>query len=102
MVTAEPRLDLADAMDVDDRRAMDAYEPRGIEPRLEVDERLSELVLASARVDAYVVAAGGDPVDLGRGDQPDAAAIRDGEVIRVRRGHLLEAVDEPAQLAAIE
>src|SRR2546423_5712807 len=74
VVAAGPRLELADAIEVDDGRSMDAREPPRIEPRLQRGERLAHRAGFLAADDAQVVAVGLDVVDVGDAHEADLAA----------------------------
>src|SRR5438270_227255 len=56
VVAREPRLHLADAIEVHDRAAMDARELLGIEQRLDRAQRLANEMGRGARMHAHVVA----------------------------------------------
>ena len=57
-------MDLAHAIQVDDRGAVHAEEALGIEPALELGHRLAQQVRRAADVERDVVVGGLDPVDL--------------------------------------
>ena len=79
VAAAEPGLDLLHEIDVDDGGAVDAEEPCGIELLFEALESLADFEGALACVEASVVAEGFDALDLGDGEEADAAVLRDGE-----------------------
>jgi hypothetical protein len=96
----EERLELLDAVDVHDRRAMDADEAVGVHAALEPGHRLSQQVRLPGHVQADVVARRLDPVDLvgaqeeeparGLHDEPLQVALRDLEVLEQREQALVQ------------
>src|SRR6187549_3051675 len=64
-LAVEHRLELADALQVDQGRAVDADEGHGIELRLERGQGLAHQVVAAGGAYARVVALGGDVGDVG-------------------------------------
>src|SRR6185503_372169 len=65
VVAVGGELELAHAVDVDDRGAVDAYEALGVEARLEVADGAAHQVGAAVdAVDAHVVVGGVDPLDV--------------------------------------
>src|SRR4029078_7530657 len=64
VLAVEPRLELLDAIDVDDRRAMNAPERLGIEALFHVLHAFAQQVGVVLRVNLHVVARRFDPVDL--------------------------------------
>src|SRR6185436_8591873 len=64
VVAGECRVELGDAIDVDDRRTMDAQETVRIEPGLEPREGVAQQVGRLAGVELEVVAGAVDPVHL--------------------------------------
>ena len=88
ILAVEPRLQLADALDVDDVGAVDAEEQVGIELRLDRVHRLAEQVRVGADVELDVVAGRLDPVDLAGADEEHAAAGLDDEPFERLRGRL--------------
>lgn len=86
-ISLEQRPDLAHALDVDQRAAVNADETVGVELRLELGERSAQQVRARADVQADVGVGGLDPVDLfyldhprvpDRGDEQAVGAARVG------------------------
>ena len=65
-VTLEPRLDLANTIDVHERRSMHAQELRCRESLLQMRERAAMRVHGLTRVNANEIVIGLDPVDLAR------------------------------------
>jgi hypothetical protein len=72
VLLVEPRLNLADPVDVHDRRAADPHELVGIQMPLDPGEGLPLLVHVLAGVDAHQLVRGLDPVD-GLGPQEEGA-----------------------------
>jgi hypothetical protein len=70
----EGGLQLADALQVHDGRAVDAHEPGRVELPLQRRQRLAQQVVLLADVQADVVARGLDPVDVLDADEVDAPA----------------------------
>ena len=79
----EPGLHLAHAADIDDGGAMDADELARVEFFHERLEGLSDVVGAAADMEARIVSFGLDPVDVGDGDELNAAANGDGEALQI-------------------
>jgi len=77
VAAAEPGLDLLHEIDVDDGGAVDADEFFGVEFLLEALQGLADFEGALACVEASVVAEGFDALDLGDGEETDAAVLRD-------------------------
>ena len=76
---------LADAFEVDDRRAVDAGELFGVEARLHLVHRLAQQVALAPDVELDVVVLGGDVVDLVRLQEGDAARRLDEQACQVLR-----------------
>src|SRR5262245_14696029 len=87
----EPWLHALDAIRLDDERSVDADEPGGREPALELGERLAQEVAILADVQPRVVAVHVDPVDVLDPDEDRALARSNREPIRrSRRRQTLE------------
>src|SRR5690606_37409473 len=98
----EPRLDLADAGDVHDRRTVDAYEVVRGKRRLERRERLPDDVRLVLRVDLDVVARRLEPLDVLDVQEGHAPARSDRQATAARAValELLDQAGEPlARLA---
>src|SRR4051812_30246408 len=63
IVTFDPRLDFANALDVDDRRAMNTDESRA-ESRLDMRHGLAQYVRRAAGVNLHRIVRRVDPIDL--------------------------------------
>src|SRR5258708_31239187 len=72
-VPSEERVDLPDTIDVDDRRSVNANEPR-VELALDLLHRLAEKMCVGARVQRHVIVGSLDPIDLIRVDDDGLVA----------------------------
>src|SRR6185369_17842764 len=81
VLAAEGRVQLLDAVDVDDGGAVDANELDGIELRLDVAHRSSHEVRLGADVQADVVPRRLAPVDVVRAHEIDASTGLDDEAV---------------------
>src|SRR4051812_37675086 len=86
VLAVEPRLQLADLLDVDDVAAMDADEHLWGELRFHRVHRLADQVRVVADVELDVVAGSLDPVDFAGADEEDPAARLDDEAIGLGLG----------------
>ena len=73
-MVAAARLQLLDAIGIDDVRAVDADEAVRIEPRLHRRHRLAEEIGIALHMQPHVVPCGVHPVDFVRADEEDPAA----------------------------
>src|SRR5512139_314077 len=93
------RLDLADEIEVDDGRAVDALEAARVEALLEILHRLAQDQRVVAGVDAHIVAGGVDLLDRVDIDAEDLAAILDVDQLLVPvRGVRVLALDTPDRI----
>src|SRR5215207_10071456 len=86
VVAVRMRVQLFDALDVDEARTVDAYETVGVELRLQLRERGAVQVLAPASVKLHVDACRLDPVHVARRQEEHAAAGLDEQPFEVARG----------------
>src|ERR1044072_7804136 len=74
VAAGRPAQDRGDVRDVDDMRAMDAYEAPGIEPRHQARDRAAVQILRLAAIEPDIFALGADPVERAQRDAHQLAA----------------------------
>ncbi len=79
VIAAKPRLQLADAIQIHDRRAVNAEKLRRIQTGFEFIHRFAHYVGLAATVQADVIVGGFDPIDVRKLDKNHAAIIADGD-----------------------
>src|SRR5688500_984500 len=72
VIALEQRLELADLVDTNDGRAMDADEVRRIQLRFQRSHRFAQQVFLATRMQAHVIRRGFDPVDFIDAQNDDA------------------------------
>src|SRR5580693_3867493 len=74
-VAAKKPLHFPNPIDVDNCAAMNTHEEKGIKRRFDVAERLAMQKYAAADMQAYVIALGGNPVDVVGTNDSDALTV---------------------------
>src|SRR5690349_24678229 len=102
-VSGEPRLHFDDAIDVDDVAPVDANEGARIELRLDAGRRAANQMTRRADVQAYVIAVGLPPIDVGDANDLEDAIDTNRDAIQriLRRLNATDVVGEQCPNAVV-